>query len=282
MLHQTLTAIAAATVLIAATATQAQEAPRTVQLGDYLGLRTVRATVGGQTGDFILDTGGGISVVSPALAEKAGCKPWAQIVGHRLSGERLTMPRCDGLTIQTEVGSLTSPSAGVFDLAALLPPDAPRIEGLIALDSLEAQPFTLELGAGRLTFETPETLAARIDGAIEVPIRFHRQAGGISLTTMVRVPTLQGDLWMQLDSGSMAPMLAAKSSAEPLGLDAEATTPQPMTLVLTGVNGDRIEAAAPVRVRDMIIDGNVGIAVMKTWVLTFDLANQKLWIRPVG
>lgn len=274
----------AATIAVAAfaSAAEAQDAARTLPLGDYLGLRTVRATVGGQTGDFILDTGGGISVISPALAEKAGCKPWAQITGHRLSGERLTMPRCDNLTIQTESGALTAPSAGVFDLSSLLPPDAPRIDGLIALDSLQAQPFTLELGAGRLTFETPESLAARIDGAVEVPIRFHRQAGGISLTTMVRAQTAQGDLWLQLDSGSMAPMLAATTSAEPLGLVAGGPPRQPFQLVLTGVDGQRLEADTQAIVREMIIDGNVGLAVMKGWVLTFDLANERLWIRPVS
>ena len=268
-----LSAICAASAL-ASTAT-AQVAPRAVSLGDFYGLRTVHATIAGRAGDYLLDTGGGITVITPSLAEAVGCTPWTQITGFRLTGERLTMPRCDNLTFDVGGQSLTSPSAGVFDLQTLLPPDAPHIDGLIALDSLTAQPFTLELKAGRLTFETPDSLAARVSDATEIPIRFHRQAGGISLTTMARVPTPQGDLWMQLDSGSDAPLLVARTSAAPLGLDPDTAR---QALSLTVAPG--VVAQADTRVRDMIIDGNIGLPVMKDWIMTFDLANQKLWVRP--
>jgi len=262
-----------------ASAAFAQEAPRTTSLGDFLGLRTVQTTVGGRTGAFILDTGGGVTVVSPALAEAAGCTPWGQITGFRLTGERLTMPRCDALAIDADGVALTAPSAGVFDLSPLLPPDAPRIDGLIALDSLQAQPFTLELAAGRLTFETPASLAQRIEDAVEVPIRFHRQAGGASLTVMARVMTPRGALWMQLDSGSDAPILLARTSAEPLGLNPDIAR-QPLHLGIAGARTGVIEAEVDARVRDMIIDGNIGLPVMRDWIMTFDLKAQKLWIKP--
>ncbi|CAN7257455.1 aspartyl protease family protein [Brevundimonas sp. LjRoot202] len=271
------TVLAAALAL--STAATAQTAPRTVLLGDYFGIRTVEVTVAGETGQFLFDTGGGVSVISPALAEKAGCTPFAQITGFRLSGERLTMPRCDDLAITAGGEALTVPSAGVFDLTSLLPPEAPRIEGLIALDVLADRPFTLELGAGRLTFETPGSLAARIATAVELPVRFHRQAGGISLTVMARVPTAQGDLWMQLDSGSDGALQVARTSAGPLGLAADVER-QPLHLKLTGADGREVAAHVEARVRDMIIDGNIGLPVMKDWIMTFDLAEGRLWVQP--
>ena len=270
-----------AAALALSTAATAQTAPRTIALGDYFGIRTVEVTAAGQTRQFLLDTGGGISVVSPALAEKAGCTPFAQITGFRLSGERLTMPRCDDLAITAGGEALIVPSAGVFDLAALLPPEGPRIEGLIALDVLADRPFTLELGTGRLTFETPDSLAARIATAIELPIRFHRQAGGISLTVMTRVPTPQGDLWMQLDSGSDGALQVARTSAEPLGLAPDIDR-QPLRLKLIGVDGREVATDVEARVRDMIIDGNIGHPVMKDWVMTFDLAKGRLWLQPAA
>src|SRR5690606_8408577 len=180
-----ISAILAVTALTLAAPAMAQTTP----LGDYFGIPTVEVTVAGETGPFLLDTGGGISVISPALAEAAGCRPFAQITGYRHSGEQVTMPRCDDLALTIDGEALRVPSAGIFDIGSLLPPDAPRIEGLIALDVLAERPFTLELGAGRLIFETPASLAARIVDAVEIPIRFHRQAGGISLTVMVRAPT---------------------------------------------------------------------------------------------
>ncbi len=271
----------AAAIAASSAAVQAQDAPRTIQLGEFLGLRTVQATIGGRTGSFILDTGGGVSVVGPDLASGAGCTPWGQITGFRLTGERLTMPRCDDLAIDVGGVALTAPSAGVLDLSTLMPPEAPKIDGLVALDGLQARPFTLELGAGRLTVETPASLAERIRGAVEVPIRLHRQAGGASLTVMARVMTPRGPLWMQLDSGSAAPILVAKTSAEPLGLDPE-TARQPLHLAIAGIDGGMVEADVPATVREMIIDGNIGLPVMRDWIMTFDLQAQRLWIRPAG
>ena len=63
-----ISAILAVTALTLAAPAMAQTTP----LGDYFGIPTVEVTLAGETGPFLLDTGGGISVISPALAEAAG------------------------------------------------------------------------------------------------------------------------------------------------------------------------------------------------------------------
>ena len=63
--------------------------------GTYM--MTLRANVRGQQGNFMFDTGGGISYVSPAFAQTIGCKPWGQLSGFVLTGQRLDMKRCDNL-----------------------------------------------------------------------------------------------------------------------------------------------------------------------------------------
>lgn len=283
MAHNRLaTAFAATSLALAAGSTAtAQEPAAIVPLGDLLGvLRTVEVRVGDQGATMILDTGGGVTVITPDLAGRIGCTPWGQLSGFRLSGERLTMTRCDHVALAVGTETLGFRNLGVFDLASLLPPEVPRIDGILSLDVLAATPFTLELGAGRMTLESPESLTARTAGAVEVPIRFHRQAGGASLTVMARVPTDSGDLWMQLDAGSDAPLLIPPSSATALGLD-PAVQSQATTLTLKGVNAEAVSHPAQARVRDMIIDGNIGIPVMKDWIMTFDLSRDRLWVRPV-
>jgi hypothetical protein len=281
MTHRRLAAAFVAVVLATGSPAAAQQEASVVPLGDLLGvLRTVEVRVADQDATMILDTGGGVTVITPDLADRIGCTPWGQLSGFRLSGERLTMTRCDDVALAVGTEALGSRNLGVFDLASLLPPDAPRIDGILSLDVLAATPFTLELGAARMTLETPQSLAARTAGAVEIPIRFHRQAGGASLTVMAHVPTDSGDLWMQLDAGSDAPLLIPPSSAKALGLDP--TRPrQSSTLTLSGAGGGAISHAVDLRVRDMIIDGNIGIPVMKDWVMTFDLKQGRLWVRPV-
>lgn len=285
MIHRRLAAAFVAAALAAASAASAASAqePVSVPLGDLLGvLRTVEVRVGDQDATMILDTGGGVTVVTPELATRIGCTPWGQLSGFRLSGERLTMTRCDSVTVGVGDRDLGPKNLGVFDLAALLPPEAGRIDGILSLDVLERTPFTLELGeAARLTLETPAGLSARAAEGVEIPIRLHRQAGGASLTVMARVPTTSGDLWMQLDAGSDAPLLIPPSSATAMGLD-PAQARQNSTLTLTGAEGGDLSHPVSLRVRDMIIDGNVGIPVLKDWVMTFDLANNRLWVRPVA
>lgn len=258
----------------------AQGRTETVALGNLMNaMRTIEVEVGGQPATFILDTGEGVSVLSPKVAERARCEPWGQIVGFRLTGERLSMPRCDGLAIKIGDRILKSPSAGAYDLDSLLPPDGPRIDGLLALDALASSPFTLELRTGRLTFETEESLKSRIENATEISVRPNRQAGGASLTLMARVTTGRGDLCMQLDSGSGKLLLLPPSSAEALDVATGGAARSPLTIAIVGPNGASIAVETQPRVRDMIIDGNIGIPVMMRWAITFDVARDRGWIQ---
>lgn len=281
MIQRRIAAAFAVLALVAGPAAAGE--PASAPLGDLLGvLRTVEVRIGDQDATMILDTGGGVTVVTPDLAARVGCTPWGQLSGFRLTGERLTMTRCDNVAVGVASRDLGAKNLGVFDLAALLPPEAGRIDGILSLDVLERTPFTLELGeAARLTLETPDGLAARAAEGVEIPIRLHRQAGGASLTVMARVPTASGDLWMQLDAGSDAPLLIPPTSATALGLD-PAQPRQTSTLTLTGAGGGEVSHPVQLRVRDMIIDGNVGIPVLRNWIMTFDLAAGRLWVRPAG
>ncbi|MBY8823432.1 aspartyl protease family protein [Sphingomonas colocasiae] len=253
--------------------------PVTIALGDYLGvLKTAEIRIGDERATMILDTGGGITVITPEFARRIGCKPWGQLSGSRMSGERLTMQRCARQPVAIAGQELGPLEMGVFDLARILPADAPRVDGVLSLDAFASVPLTLELEAARLTIETPDSVRLRTSAAAEIPMRLHRQAGGASLTVMAAVPAAPGDLWMQIDSGSDAPLQLPPSSASALGVEPGAGE-QVITLFAGTAAGRDIAVAAKARVRDMIIDGNIGIAVLRNWVMTFDFAGERLWIR---
>ncbi len=273
---------AAAALLAAACATPAPEpqpaSAATIPLGDYLGvLNTIDVTVAGEASRMILDTGGGVTAITPDLAQRIGCQPWGQLTGFQATGAQLSGQRCSNVALSLAAKPLTTQDIGVFDLSALLPPQGPRIDGLFSLDALAHTPFTLDLAAARLTLETHDSLAARTTGTTEIPIRLTRQAGGASLTVMAAIPTPSGDLWMQLDAGSDAALQLAPSSARALGIDPD-QPPATTQLILVGRTEGVITEDAAVTVRDLIIDGNIGIPVLRRWVMTFDLASERLWI----
>ena len=57
--------------------------PARIQLTTYAGLlRSVSVTVGSATHPFILDTGGGETMITPDLASGIGCKPYGRAEFH--------------------------------------------------------------------------------------------------------------------------------------------------------------------------------------------------------
>ena len=263
------------------------DAGAAIELGDFMGrLRSIEVVVGGQHGTFLLDTGGGVTFATPEFAAKIGCAPWGRITGFRLTGERLDLPRCDGVAIGLAGGRTLAPATiGVLDLKPLLPPAAPAADGSLALDALDGQAFTLDLRAGTLEFETPESLAHRTADAIEIPIRVGRHSSsGHGLGVYARAKTVKGDLWLEIDSGGGAPVLLRDKVAVEAGADPSAAQPQPYALVLSGkdAGGNDADAKLETRaiVRDMVHDGVIGMPVLVNWRLTFDLAGDRLWVAP--
>ena len=166
------------------------------------------------------------------------------------------------------------PLAGVWDFSKVLPKDAPPLGGSIALDAFVDRVITLDLTGGTLTLETQASLKERIRHATEVPVRFTREIGGAALVPNIAVDTPKGRLWMELDCGSNGDVIVNRPLAEAVGLDPKAKGAQPFALSLGGVMTLKTKGY----VEDLIVDGNMGVLVLKRWAITLDLAHEKLWL----
>lgn len=240
-------------------------------------MMTLHAKVRGHEGNFMFDTGGGISYISPAFAQTIGCKPWGQITGFMLTGQRLDMPRCDGVSFDIQGHRFGAPTSGVFDIMKFMPANVPRIDGSIGLDVFAQQAVTLSLAQKQLIVENPASLLARTKQGKEVPIRFVREAGGVSLTVYVAVPTDQGMAWMELDCGNGGANVIGKHLAALLKLDPNKKEPQPASFMIAG--GIPVEGLARVN-ETLIMDGNIGTRFLIKWDLTLDLSKGRAWLAP--
>jgi hypothetical protein len=253
----------------------AGETGTVIPLSSYPGqVPSLKAKAGEREGVFLFDTAGGLTALTPQLARSIGCEPWGQLTGFRMRGDRIDVPRCDDVRLELAGVALTVPTAGVWDFGKLLPRDAPPLDGSLALDAFAGRAVSLDLSAGRLIVETAASLAARTRRATEVPVRFDRPVQGLSLTPLVAVETSKGRLWMQLDSGSDGGAIVGRHAAGLLQLDPDAKGAQKVEMTLAG--GVPVEADA--LVQDLILDGNIGVPVLKRWVVTIDLARNRLWI----
>lgn len=250
-------------------------APVVIPLRPYLGvLPSLQLDIGGRPHTFLLDTAGGLTVVTPQLAGAIHCQPWGQVTGYRMRGERLDLARCDGLHPRLGDVDLRVPTAGVWDLSKILPKDAPPLAGSLAMDAFAGRVLTLDLAGHRLVLETPASLRARIRHAVAVPVRFSRDAQGLALTPLVAVQTPKGRLWMELDCGSDGTVIVNRRVAAALQLDPAHKGAQKLAMTLAG----GIPLTANARVDDLIVDGDIGAPVLRQWIVTLDLGHQRLWI----
>ncbi|HWK35403.1 hypothetical protein [Sphingomonas sp.] len=238
------------------------------------------AEIAGKPRKYLFDTAAGLTLVHPDTAKAAGCAPWGRMTGYRMMGDRHDAPRCNGLPMTIGGLTLTPAVSGLIDMAKLNPADA-ELDGVIGLNLFEGRAVTIDFAAGRLTVESPASLAARIATMRPLSVRQSREVGGLALAVLAEVPTAKGPLWMELDSGNGGTVLVSKPMAALVGLDPANEGRQAADFVVTGdVRATTDAAFAP----DMIIDGNLGMPFLRNWVVTFDLAHGRAWLGkpPVG
>lgn len=237
---------------------------------------SIRAVIGGVERRLLLDTGAGITLLSPGVLQATGCTPWGRHTGFNMFGKRLDGPHCDDVAVQIAGQSYTAPAVGRVNLAALNPADS-LLDGIAGLDLFDGRAITLDLAHGRLTVESPASLAARIATMRPLPIRIKREVDGLAVAVSAAVPTAQGRLWMELDSGNGGTVLVSKPVARLVGLDSAAQGAQHADFeVLPGVRVRTESAFTP----DMIMDGNLGMPFLRQWLVTLDLRNGRAWIAP--
>jgi hypothetical protein len=269
----------AAIGLVATSHAEAPAPALVIPLKSYLGaIPSMEVQLGGKPSTVLLDTAGGLTVFMPSGVAKAGCEPWGRVTGTRMRGDRLELPRCDNVVAQVEGRALSIPEAGVWDFSKMLPKDAPPLDGSVALDAFAGKLITLDLSGNRLIVETPASAHARTAHAVEVPMRLAREVGGASLTPMMAIQTPKGKLWFELDCGSDADIMVNRAVADVLGLDPSSKKDQPLGVALAP--GLPVKGSA--QVLDLVVDGNIGAPVLRQWVITMDLAHERLWVSPVA
>jgi hypothetical protein len=244
--------------------------PVVVRLDPYVGdLVTVGLEINGRPGKFLFDTGGGITMLSPAFAKSIGCVPAGQIVTFRMSGERITASKCASTFIR--VGSFSGHiSPGVFDLNAVLPAGLPKLDGVVSFDAFATTSLMIDLAKGTLHVRARQPRPGR---AREGQVSLMREAAGVGLTAFAVADAKDGQLRLLIDSGNLDRVLLSPGAMEQLGLENSLSQEKSITLKLVGLPVQTIKA----RVADIIYDGALNADTLKRFRITLDFPHARIW-----
>ena len=259
-----------------ATASTPANKPQVIKLQRFRkALWKVHVTVKGKPGDFLLDTGGGLTFLTADFAKGIDCKFWGRVTGYNMFGTKNDGPHCDNVEIKAGDVALTPVSIGKIDFGDQFKGDKTP-DGLLALDAFDGKVITLDQVSATLTIETPKSFARRRRTMKELPFRVVRDCSARCLNGFVGVPTREGMSWLILDSGAGGVSLISRDHAEIFGLDPKVKEQRLKYEAAPGVPID-----SPALVSDMIMDGNLGQPFMSQYIITFDLAQGRMWVASV-
>jgi hypothetical protein len=249
--------------------------PIQLKLAPYAGtdLRTVAVTVNGHESPFILDTGAGLTILTPEEARYAGCTPFGLGTGFRADGGKISWSRCG--PAELEIGRYrVDREVGEFDLLKLLGKGAPPVGGIVGLASFDGRAVTIDLAHDLVTIETPRSLALRVGGMHPISVRMVRGSGG-DVVPFIEVRAKTGTLWMEVDSGNNGPVFLAPHSQQQLGISIPEHGRQPLDLDVIGLGPVPVTAAS----RDLINDGQLDPAFLRQIQLTVDFEHGRAWAK---
>lgn len=249
------------------------DGPVAVALTPWLrALHSVEVGVEGRPHRMLLDTGGGLTLLTPEAAARLGCSPQGRTTGHRMGGQRVDFQWCPAMTLTLGGRRLRHAPVAVFDLMALLPEGLPPLDGLLALDAFDGHAITLAQGEATLMLHAGGLPPGPPEDGLRLAARRGAAGGGAMLTLHLSVqgPRPGPPLWFLLDSGNLAGTLVAPHALavlDPEGVpepDGQRRLPR---LQL----GDLVMEAAPAWEREIIHDGVLGADFFDGADVTLDL-----------
>lgn len=169
---------------------------------------------------MMIDTGMGVTLLTPEACERAHCVREGTWSGQRMSGQTvaLSMARVSSLTVAGH--RVENARVAVFESDEIIHRDL-GVEGIAGLDVFRDQPVTFDHHAMRLVLESAESLAARRSAGTNVNVRVKHE--GPSTEVYLPLEIGPGSIAeMEVDSGSLHMILDDRFMAT-LGIDPDSS-----------------------------------------------------------
>lgn len=250
----------------------------TILLKKYVShLKQVEVTVGSDTLHLLFDTGGGETIISPAVARKLGKTVYGNATSFRMSGEMLHYQKADSVTLTIGGKAFYHPVVGVWDLMSILPQGLPPIDGVLSLKTFAGRVLSMELAAGKLVVETESSYKSATRNMTLLPSRFATGMNGGELTIFLGVRHKNRPYWLLFDSGNLNDLLLSHSTAREWGLQSDTVTVRRELGVLPLLLGKK-KWEGTAASEKIIYDGALNYALLSRARYLIHFGRKEVWM----
>jgi predicted aspartyl protease len=253
----------------------------------------IKAKINGVEGNFIFDTGAGLTLITKTFSNKISNlhKQDGAYTAFRATGEKLTAELYDAQTVTLGNFAEHNPVLTIFD--ANLGP----IDGLISLMSFRNQPFTIDYTNKKIIFETAQSLSAIQKSGHQVPLQLDQSRDKALTIAAYFMVNDKLTLQFTIDSGAGSNIFRINSRYIPaLGIDTANAdkiaipsefNPKLKTIIYNAnVKSITAKASTSIQCHDVkasFIDGLIYDGILSlNWIgkqITFDLKKQEMIVR---
>lgn len=253
-------------------------AQETIPLKNYFReLKQVEVTIQGQTYNFLFDTGGGETFVSPEVARKLGRTVYGRGTAYRMRGEQFNYQKADSVALQVGKVSFSPATVGVWDVMSIMPEGLPKVDGVLSLKTFRDKVLTIDLAASQLTLQTPASLKRQRSRLTPLKSRFASGLDGNELTVFLEIPRRKHSYWFLFDTGNISELLLSHHTAAEWGLQNDTTFQRialnPIALLL----GNR-KLVSQAAAESILYDGVLNYGLISQARFTIDFTTREVWM----
>ncbi len=254
------------------------QAQLVIPLKKYAGkLKYVDVSMGGKNYKFLFDSGGGQTIISPALAQALGKVPYGRSVGFRMSGEKVEFEKCDSVSLTIAGQVFSHPEIAVWDIMSVLPKELPPIDGLISLKTFANDVLTIDLPNNQLIVETKKSYRKKIKIMQLLNSRFPTGLEGSELSLFLGIPHSGKTWWFLFDTANLDRVTLAPTTAKAWNLKLNDNDERQELGNLDFILASKT-LTAPAAVRSIIYDGALSYELISQAVYTVSFPEKKVWL----
>lgn len=253
----------------------------------------IKAKINGVEGNFIFDTGAGLTLITKTFSDKVGNlhKQDGSYTAFRATGEKLTADLYDAQTVTLGTFVEHNPVLTIFDA------NLGTIDGLISLMSFKDQPITIDYTNKKIIFETDKSISGIRKSGRQIPLQLEESRD--KALTIFTYFTVNNKLTLQfcIDSGAGANVYRVNSRyISALGIDTASASkiaipsefnPKLKTFIYNAnIQSISVKAAPAIQCQNVkvsFIDGLIYDGILSlNWIgkqVTFDMKKREMIVQ---